>query len=108
MTFFPTFVTCIVMHACFSTGAAILLGFKARVLLLRGTKRIRRTGIITDSGIIREYVKHGSYSDAIRDFNSVHPANIQEFKFPDMVGTICNVCKTNIHKCIRIACPCIE
>ena len=74
----------------FTTGAAIIIGLKARLFLLNGAKRIRRHPILTDSGTLREYVKQGSYSDAIRDFNAVHPSNVQTFQLhvPDAVGTI--------------------
>lgn len=60
-------------------GAAIILGNRARRMILSGAEQVHSS----DSNR-RFFVKHGSYADAVRDFYSVRPTDITEWKAMDL------------------------
>ena len=60
---------------CLSGGASVILGNRARRVLLSGAKQVQ-----SGSNNRRHFVKRGSYADALRDFYGAKPTDIKEWK----------------------------
>ena len=61
-------------------GIEILMGMRAARTLLAGAKQTH------SQYLIRQFEKPGTYDQVLKEFNSVHPTDVQEFDLPGVVG----------------------